>query len=137
MKYQITSDNIEISESMKTLAKEKFEKIESRLTEKEKESAIVRIVLNKASEDDVFKVKIDLTLPGKKYFGQERDYSLESALIKAVGEVERMRKKDDISYYDEWNEQREMKRDLGEIMLADELPEADELDDADSASDDE
>ena len=116
MQYQITSDNIEISDSMKVLAEEKFSKIEERLTEKEKEEALVRMVLNKGSAEDEFKVKIELSYGGKKYFATEHDYLLESAIIKAVGEVERMRKRDDISHIDDWKKQREIKREVvGEV----------------------
>ena len=112
MQYQITSDNIEISESMKVLAEEKFSKVVGRLTPKERDEALARIVLNKSGAEDEFRVKIELSFGGKKYFASERDFLLESALIKAISEVERMRRKDDISYYDNWKEQRKLKREL-------------------------
>ena len=116
MQYQITSDNIEISDSMKVLAKEKLSKIEERLNEKEHKEALARVVLNRASADDVFRVKIELSYGGKKYFASERDYLLESAIIKAVSEVERMRRKDDIGYVEDWKKQREIKREVvGEV----------------------
>jgi len=114
MQYQITSDNIEISESMKTLSKEKFSKIEKRLTGKEMEEAMVRIVLNKSGADDEFRVKVELSYGGKKYFATERDYLLESALIKTIKEVEKMRRKDDVSYFEDWKEQRKAKRAIVE-----------------------
>ena len=114
MQYQITSDNIEISESMKSLALDKLEKVKSRLTDKEQEEALVRVVMNKGSGDDEFKVKIELTFGGKKYFAQERDFVLETALIKTVSEIERMRRRDDISYYDDWKERRKLKRNIPE-----------------------
>jgi len=110
MQYQITSDNIEVSDSMKTLAMGKFAKIEKRLTGKEDEEALVRIVLNKSGADDEFRVKIELSYGGKKYFASERDFLLESALIKTIKEVERMRRRDDISYFENWKKQREAKR---------------------------
>ena len=110
MRYQITSDNIDISQSMKTLAKDKFAKIEKRLTEKELEEAKVRIVLNKSGAEDEFIVKIELSYGGKEYFASEKDFLLESALIKTIEEVERMRRKDDISYYNEWRKRRKIKR---------------------------
>jgi len=116
MQYQITSDNIEVSDSMKVLAEEKFSKIEERLNEKERAEALARVVLNKASADDEFRAKIELSYGGKKYFASERDYLLESAIIKAVNEVERMRKKDDIGYVEDWKKQREIKREVvGEV----------------------
>lgn len=125
MQYQVTSDNIEISDSMKALAKEKFEKVEDRLTDKEKKEAMVRIVMNKSGAEDEFKVKIELAYGGKKYFASERDYLLESALIKTVKEVEKMRRRDDISYYEDWKEQRKAKRAV--IEPADEQAEDEEL----------
>ena len=127
MQYQITSDNIEISDSMKTLAMEKFEKVESRLTEKEKEEALVRMVLNTSGADDEFRVKVNLSYGGKEYFGTDTDFKLESALIHAIEEVERMRKKDDISYQEDWNEQREFKHGLGEALIEEDLEDSEDL----------
>lgn len=95
---------------MKTLAMDKFKKIEKRLTEKELAEAMVRIVLNKSAAEDEFKVKVELSYGGKKYFASERDYLLESALIRTVEEVERMRRKDDISYIEDWKMRRKIKR---------------------------
>ena len=114
MQYQITSDNIEVTESMKALAQEKFEKVEARLTEKENAEAMTRIVLNTSGGEDQFRVKIELSYRGKQYFASERDYSMETALIKAIAEVERMRRKDDIGFQEDWNEQREFKHSLAE-----------------------
>ncbi len=116
MQYQITSDNIELSESMKALAEGKFSKVEKRLTEKEKEETLVRIVLNKSGAEDEFRVKIELSYGGKKYFATERDYLLESALIKTTEEVERMRRRDDVSYFEDWKKQREAKRVVAEPL---------------------
>jgi len=99
---------------MKTLSKEKFSKIEKRLTGKEMEEAMVRIVLNKSGADDEFRVKVELSYGGKKYFATERDYLLESALIKTIKEVEKMRRKDDVSYFEDWKEQRKAKRAIVE-----------------------
>jgi ribosome-associated translation inhibitor RaiA len=128
MQYQITSDNIEISDSMKSLAIEKFKKIEKRLTEKEEEEALARIVLNQSSADDEFRVKIELSYSGKKYFASEKDFKLETALIKTVEEVERMRRKDDISYFEDWKERRKIKRQLSEEMIENELEDEDGFD---------
>ena len=121
MKYQMTSDNIEVTDSMKALAKEKLEKIEERLTEKEKKEALARVVMNKSSAEDEFRVKIELSFGGKKYFASERDFLLESAIIKTVNEVERMRRKDDVSYMEDWKKQREIKRSFTEELIEDEI----------------
>lgn len=112
MQYQITSDNIEVTESMKALAIDKFSKIEERLTQKEKDEALVRIVMNKSGGNDEFRVKIELSYGGKQYFASEKDYSMETTLIKAVSELERMRRKDDVSYQQGWKERRDLKRQI-------------------------
>ena len=95
--------------------------------EKEFGEALARIVLNKSGADDQFKVKVELSFGGKKYFAEEKDYLLESALIQAIGEVERMRRKDDIAYYEDWNEQREMKRSLGEALVEDKVVDEEDI----------
>src|SRR4030065_2576926 len=110
MQYQITSDNIDISDSMKNLAKTKFEKVEKRLLDKEKDSALTRIVLNKAQEEDMFEVKIEFSYDGKKYFAHDKNFVLESAIINTVNQIERVRRKEDIAYYSDWKKQRKLKR---------------------------
>lgn len=120
MQYQITSDNIEISESMKALAQEKIEKVTVRLTEKERDEALVRIVMNKSSEEDQFLVKVELQYGGKKYFSEESAYTLENALIESIGEMERMRRKDDLSHEGDWLEHREIKRSA-DVLLEEEI----------------
>ena len=112
---------------MKSLAMEKFKKVEKRLTEKEDEEALARIVLNQSSADDEFRVKIELSYGGKKYFASETDFKLETALIKTVEEVERMRRKDDISYFEDWKERRKIKRQLGEELIESEMADEDEV----------
>lgn len=121
MEYQMTSDNLEVTESMKELALEKLGKIEERLTDKEKKEALVRVVMNKSSAEDEFRVKIELSLSGKKYFATERDFLLESAIIKTVNEIERMRRKDDVSYMEDWKKQREIKRSFTEELIEDQI----------------
>lgn len=108
---------------MKSLALEKFKKVEKRLTEKELEEALARIVLNKSSADDEFRVKVELSYGGKKYFASEADFKLETALINALEELERMRRKDDISYTEDWKKRRELKRQLSEEIMEDEIKE--------------
>lgn len=102
---------------MQELAKSKFSKIESRLTDKEKEEAMVRIVLNKSGADDEFRVKINLSYGGKEYFASEKDFLLESAMIRCVAELERMRRKDDVGFQSEWKEKRDMKRNMTEELM--------------------
>lgn len=127
MQYQITSDNLDVTESMKTLAMQKFEKIEGRLTQKELDEAMVRIVMNKSGAEGEFRVKAELSFEGKKYFGTETAFKLETALIKAIEEVERMRRKDDIAFQEEWAEKREFKHELGEKMLEEDIEETEKV----------
>ncbi len=93
MKYQITSDNIELSPSMEALAKEKFERLEKRTREEPEETKHVRMVLNSAPEN-MFTVKVKFHVGDREYFSDETDYSLEGALIKTVEEVWQMIEKD-------------------------------------------
>ncbi|EKE00136.1 MAG: hypothetical protein ACD_22C00088G0005 [uncultured bacterium] len=108
MKYQITSDNIQISESMKVLAEEKLAKIDGRFTNIPEESKSVRVVLN-TSPNDCFEVKIELTVDGHNFFTDETEHTLETALVNAVEELERQIDKS--KYWEkDWEEQRESKR---------------------------
>lgn len=95
MNYQITSDNISISPSMKSLAKDKLDKIDRILSDVNEDSKSVRVVMNKASDkDDTFEVKILLNADGKEYFSNHIDYTLESAVVNTVEELARMLRKD-------------------------------------------
>ena len=93
MQYQISSDNIDMSPSMEALTKEKFSRIESRLADMPEGSCSARIVLNTAPEG-MFEVKIKLNASGKEYFSDETDYTLESALVRAVEEILIMMERD-------------------------------------------
>jgi ribosome-associated translation inhibitor RaiA len=95
MIYQITSDNIDLSESMETLTKDKFERIEARVKHFPEDACFARVVLNSAPEEQ-FTVKVELEINGKKYFSDETDFSLESALVKTVEELLSMMEKDSI-----------------------------------------
>ena len=97
MQYQITSDNIEMSPSMETLTKEKFERLENRLANIEEGSKRARVVLNK-SPNNTFTVKANVVIKGRDYFSDETDFSLEGALIKTVEEIVHMLEKDKTVY---------------------------------------
>lgn len=95
MNYQITSDNIEMSPSMKNLAVEKFDKVDRLLAEIPEGSKSVRIVMNKSSDKEgTFTVKIHLNANGKEYFSDDTDYTLETSLVNTVEELIRMIRKD-------------------------------------------
>ena len=95
MKYQITSDNIDLSPSMEALTKEKFERIENRTKDLPKDSCFARVVLNSVS-DGKFEVRTDLDLNGKKYFSDETSFTLENSLVVVVEELLQMIEKNSI-----------------------------------------
>src|SRR3989344_4208020 len=108
MTYQITSDNIDLSESMKELAKEKLSKIESRFPNLTEDEKLFRVVMNSAP-NEMFSIKVEAELGGKSYFSDETSYTLENALVATVEEIERMIKKES-DHSAKWNEKRENKR---------------------------
>jgi len=94
MIYQITSDNIDLSPSMKSLATEKLDKVDRLLSDIDPDSKSVRIVLNKGQEEGTFTVKIHLNANGKEYFSDDTSYTLENTIINTVEEIVRMIRKD-------------------------------------------
>lgn len=108
MNYQITSDNMQVSESMKELAQEKISKIEPRFEKISDDSKSVRVVMNTAPVEQ-FQVKTELDIDGTLFFADEINYSLESALIASVEELERQIEKSKFGTKD-WEDQREAKR---------------------------
>jgi ribosomal subunit interface protein len=93
MQYQITSDNMQVTPSMETLTKQKFVRLEHRFKNIPEGSKSMRVVLNTAPTD-MFIVKVEILVNGKKYFSDETDYTLEGALIKTVEELVRMTEKE-------------------------------------------
>jgi ribosome-associated translation inhibitor RaiA len=110
MNYQITSDNIQVSPSMQTLAMQKMKKLEDKLTSFPDDLKSARIVMNTV-KDGQFEAKLHLVLKGKEYFAQEVGYTLENALVAVVDIVERDLHIDKIITIEEdWKEAREAKR---------------------------
>lgn len=121
MNYQITSDNIEMSPSMVSLAHEKLKKVEDRLANVSEDLKSFRIVMNSA-KDDQFSVKIHALVQGKEYFSEETGYTLEHAMIDAVADIERVLQKDKvISTEEEWKQTREAKHFDPTISLEEEI----------------
>ena len=120
MQYQITSDNIQMSPSMEVLAKEKVGKLENQLKHLPEDARLIRVVMNKMP-DNTFEVKLLITVRGKEYFTDEADYLLETALVKAVDELERMLKKEKVIVSaQDWEQAREAKRATEEDLLDEE-----------------
>jgi ribosome-associated translation inhibitor RaiA len=121
MNYQITSDNIEMSPSMISLANEKMKKLENKLTSIPEDAKSFRIVMNSA-KDGQFTVKIHALVNGKEYFSEESSYTLEHAMIDSVDSIERNFQKDKvISTEEEWKEAREAKHFDPEVALREEI----------------
>jgi ribosomal subunit interface protein len=114
MLYQISSDNMDLTERMQTLGKDKVSSLKKFFAHLPPDEANARVVLNKASQDETFEVKIDLVAKGKNYFAQEKDFALETCLIHAVEEIERQLEKDRDENERDWKKQREMKFAGGE-----------------------
>lgn len=84
---------MQITPSMEVLTKEKFIRLENRFKNIPEGSKSTRVVLNTAPSD-MFVVKAEIVVNGKKYFSDETDYTLEGALIKTVEELVRMTEKE-------------------------------------------
>ncbi|MFA6981475.1 MAG: HPF/RaiA family ribosome-associated protein [Patescibacteria group bacterium] len=109
MIIQVTSDDIEVSPSMIELAKKKLTRIDDRFPGVPEDSKEARVVLNTLPNEH-FEVKIDLIAEGKEYFSQHVDFSLETAIIEAVEEIDRQVEKEKSIIEKEWEEKREIKR---------------------------
>ncbi len=88
MQYQITSDNMDITESMKELVYKKAQKLERHWSDANGDNILVRIVLNSAPEE-TFLVKIDANVDGERFYTEEPGYALETALVEAIEEMVR------------------------------------------------
>jgi len=100
---------MDLTESMKALAEEKVSRLERFFAKLPPDEATARIVLNKGAQNETFKVKIDLIAKGKSYFAQEKEFALETAVIRSVEEIERRLEKDRDENDRHWEELREMK----------------------------
>lgn len=110
MPLQVTSDNLEVTPSMKVLAKSKISRILSKLEDLPHDLVDTRIVLNKGEAKGTFVAKIQLDIGGKTIVGEDFEYNLESALIKAVDDTLRqLQKERSKRESEEWKGRREMK----------------------------
>lgn len=110
MNIQITSDNIEVTPSMKALADKKISKIIEKIGEGTPEDLVdLRVVLNKGDKEGTFESKILLQIGGFKIVGSGDEYTLESSLIEAVEDALRRFKRKKQQEKDSWKERREMK----------------------------
>lgn len=118
MKIQVTSDNMELNDTMYALTSSKLEKIEKYFDAHHAEHVSLRVVLNKSGADAMFVVKIDMDVGKTDIFGSSEDFSLESALIGAVDDVLRQYKKfTEKRNTKDWKDGREVKRFSAEEIL--------------------
>ena len=102
---------MELTPSMKALAEQKLAVLTSHIQQKSRREAVIRIVMNKAQEPDKLLAKIEAKIEGKTYFGDEADYTLESALIRAIDEVDKQYLKDKAKTKErDYGKKRELKR---------------------------
>lgn len=96
---------------MKALAEQKLAGLLGHIEERSRQEASIRVVMNKAQEPDKLLAKIEAKIEGKMYFGDEADYTLESALIRAVDEIDKQYLKDKSKAKDrDFEQNRELKR---------------------------
>lgn len=118
MKYQITSDNMSVTDSMKFLVQAKLEKLERRWEDIPDDSKFGRIVLNKGP-NETFEVKIEISLDGETFFSSESGYELETALIDTVDELDRIyRKKKEKISSEKWKDSsRELEEEITKELI--------------------
>jgi len=102
---------MELTSSMKVLAEQKLAVLLGHIQQKSREEATIRVVMNKSQEPDKLLAKIEAKIEGKTYFGDDSDYTLESALIRAVDEVDKQYLKDKAKAKErDYEKNRELKR---------------------------
>jgi len=121
MATQLLSDNMELTPSMKVLAEQKLAPLLAHIESKSRDEASLRVVMNKSDDHNKLLVKIEAEIEGKMYFGDEADFVLESALIRAVDEVDKQYLKDKEKTKErDYEKNRDLKRfDGGDIGTED------------------
>ena len=111
MPLQVTSDNIEVTPSMKVLAESKVSKLLNKLKDTPDDLVDVRVVLNKGDGEGTSDAKVELSVNGKMIVGVDTDFTLESSLIKAVNDALRQYKKIKLKRIEEeWEGRRKLKK---------------------------
>ena len=111
MSIQITSDNLEVSASMKALAEQKLSRLQKQISKETPEDLVdVRVVLNKADAEGQFEAKVEFVLGGMKFFGRAEEFSMESAIVEALNDTIRQFRKEREKRNDaDWEERRKLK----------------------------
>ena len=114
MPYQVTSDNIEISPSMISLAEGKLARLEHLLKDIPDDLKSIRVVLN-SGPNETFIARVEASLRGRVYYGEGSGFTLENALIQAVENVDRQYVKEKSKKESEdWKAGRELKESFDE-----------------------
>ena len=96
---------------MRALAEQKLTPLLTHVEQRSREEASIRVVMNKAQEQGKMLAKIEAKIDGKSYFGDEVDFTLESALIRAIDEVDKQYLKDkEKSKERDYEKNRDLKR---------------------------
>lgn len=110
MLLQITSDNMDLTPSMKVLTQEKLQKLVHKITRIKDAEKAFRVVLNTAPLQQ-FSTKTEATIRGKVFFTEETHAVFETSVILCVEELERQINKwlDEKSHEKDWGKIREQK----------------------------
>jgi ribosome-associated translation inhibitor RaiA len=96
---------------MKALAEQKLAPLLAHIEKKSRDEAILRVVMNKSDDHDKLLVKIEASIEGKMYFGDEVDFVLETALIRAIDEVDKQYLRDKAKIKErDYGKNRDLKR---------------------------
>ena len=93
MKFQVTSDNIDVSDSMVAMVHDKFDRLAGRYGHLPEDACHARVVINSVPVDS-FAIRVVANINGKEYFTDETAVSVEHALIACVEELLRMTTKE-------------------------------------------
>lgn len=111
MNIQITSDNLEVTPSMKVLAEQKLSRLQKQISKETPQDLVdVRMVLNKADAEGQFEAKVEFVLGGMKFFGRAEEFSMESAVVEALNDtIRQFRKGREKKNETDWEERRKLK----------------------------
>lgn len=88
MPLQIISDKFEVTEGIKALVEDKLSNLLRRFKDTPEDLVDARVVLKGNPKKDIFMAKIEIFLGKLRFIGRDKQYSLESAVIGAVQDVE-------------------------------------------------
>lgn len=110
MPLQVTSDNLEITPSMRALAEQKASRILNKLSEIPEDLVDLRVVMNKGSSEGTFETKVALKISGKTLVSEKTEFNLESSIIDAVEDTLRQYEKEKSKNdSDDWQQRRDLK----------------------------